>query len=254
MDPVAASISMQVTEDGPRGALKRRVPVRLVSAVLAGGIELALVLGLLFGLAGHSAMQASNAIAAITFSEPRPRPTPPPPPERHHKDAGKAAPAAKKAQAAPVFAPKLAIAKPLVPASPNPGREASASNGAALAGQASGAGGVGNGTGSGGDGDGAGDGGDDPEWVGGKIKDSDYPAEARAIRARGTTETEIRISADGRPIGCSVTRSSGYGVLDTTTCRLVLQRFRFNPARDADGRAIAGLVDYDQNWQPSGPN
>lgn len=254
MDPVAASISMQVTEDGPRGALKRRVPVRLVSAVLAGGIELALVLGLLFGLAGHSAMQASNAIAAITFSEPRPRPTPPPPPERHNKDAGKAAPAAKKAQAAPVFAPKLAIAKPLVPASPIPGREASASNGAALAGQGSGAGGVGNGTGSGGDGDGAGDGGDDPEWVGGKIKDSDYPAEARAIRARGTTETEIRISADGRPIGCSVTRSSGYGVLDTTTCRLVLQRFRFNPARDADGRAIAGLVDYDQNWQPSGPN
>ena len=254
MGPVASSIFMQVTEDGPRGALKRRVPVRLVSAVLAGGIELALVLGLLFGLAGHSTMQASNAIAAITFSEPRPRPTPPPPPERHHKDAGKAAPAAKKAQAAPVFAPKLAIAKPLVPASPNPGREASASNGAALTGQGSGAGGVGNGTGSGGDGDGAGDGGDDPEWVGGKIKDSDYPAEARAIRARGTTETEIRISADGRPIGCSVTRSSGYGVLDTTTCRLVLQRFRFNPARDADGRAIAGLVDYDQNWQPSGPN
>ena len=245
---------MAVTDDIQRAPSRRRVPARLVSALMAGAIELALLIGLLYGLAGHSVSQVSNAIAAITFSEPKAPPTPPPPPERHHKDAGKAAPPAKKAQAAPVFAPRLAMAKPLVPASPNPGREASASNGAALAGQGSGAGGVGNGTGSGGDGDGAGDGGDDPEWVGGKIKDSDYPSEARAIRARGTTETEIRVSAEGRPIGCSVTRSSGNGTLDATTCRLVLQRFRFNPARDAAGRAIAGVVDYDQDWQPSGPN
>ncbi len=245
---------MQVTQDGRHGALRRHVPARLVSALLAGAIEVALVMGLLFGLAGHSATQVSNAIAAMTFSEPKPRPTPPPPPQRHHKDAGKAAPAAAKAHAAPVFAPRITIAKPLVPASATPAREAGASNGAALAGQGSGAGGVGNGTGSGGDGDGEGDGGDDPEWIGGKIKDSDYPSEARAIRARGTTETEIRVSADGRPVGCSVSRSSGYGSLDATTCRLVLQRFRFNPARDAEGRAISGLVDYDQEWQPSGPN
>lgn len=245
---------MHTMDDTPRGSLRRPARSQLVSALMAGAIELGLLLGLLFGLAGHSATQVSNAIAAITFSDPKPRPTPPPPPERHHKDAGKAAPAAKKAKAAPVYAPKLAIAKPLVPASPNPGKEAGASNGAALAGQGGGAGGIGNGTGSGGNGDGEGDGGDDPEWVGGKIKDSDYPSEARAIRARGTTETEIRVSADGRPAGCSVTRSSGNGALDATTCRLVLQRFRFRPARDATGRTIAGVVDYDQEWQPSGPN
>ena len=245
---------MHTMEDTPRGSLRRPTRSRLVSALMAGAIQLGLLLGLLFGLAGHSATQVSNAIAAMTFSEPKAHSTPPPPPERHHKDAGKAAPAAKKAQASPVFAPKLAIAKPLIPASPNPGREAGPSHGAALAGQGSGAGGIGNGTGSGGDGSGDGDGGDDPEWVSGKIKDSDYPSEARAIRARGTTETEIRVSVDGRPTGCSVTRSSGNGTLDATTCRLVLQRFRFNPARDAAGRAIAGVVDYDQEWAPSGPN
>ena len=243
-----------MNENSPRGVRKRLAPSRMVAAVMAGVIELGLLLALLFGLAGHTVSQGSNAIAAIMFSEPKPRPTSPPPPQRHHQDAGKAAPAGRKAKAAPVFAPKLTTAKPLIPAAPNPGREAGASNGAALSGQGSGAGGLGNGTGSGGAGDGGGNGGDDPEWVGGKIKDSDYPSEARAIHARGTTETEIRVSAEGRPTACSVTRSSGSGTLDATTCRLVLQRFRFHPARDAAGREIAGVVDYDQDWQPSGPN
>lgn len=234
----------------PDGSRRRR----LVPALLAGLIELGLALTVLYGLAGPAGRaRVTDAISAIAFTQPPPPRTPPPPPQQHHhKDAGKAAPPARKAQAAPIYAPKVAVAKPIIPTAPTPGRGAAPSNGAALAGNGSGAGGQGNGTGAGGDGNGEGDGGDDPEWVGGKIKDSDYPEAARAAHIRGTTETEISVSPQGRATGCRVTRSSGSALLDDTTCRLVLQRFRFNPATDAGGRPIAGVVDYDQEWRPAG--
>jgi protein TonB len=45
-----------------------------------------------------------------------------------------------------------------------------------------------------------------------------------------------------------VISSSGNRALDDTTCRLILKRFRFAPARDAAGMAVPGEVDYDQEW------
>lgn len=230
-----------------------RIPrQRLVAGLFAGAIELGLLLALLFGLAGPATMRATQALVSIAFHDPQPSPTPKPPPRHHHKATGKASPANRQAKAAPVFAPPIPHPAPPIPTSPHPGIAAGADNGAAQQeGPGGGSGGVGNGTGAGDNGLGAGDGGQDAEWSGGAIRDADFPSEARQAKAHGTTETEIAVTPDGRPAACRVTRSSGNGLLDVTTCRLVMQRFRFRPARDGSGRAIEGVVEYDQEWTVS---
>jgi len=62
----------------------------------------------------------------------------------------------------------------------------------------------------------------------------------------------VTVDARGRASGCTVLRSSGSAALDETTCRLVLKRFRFTPARDAGGQATPGEIDYDQEWAITG--
>ena len=56
------------------------------------------------------------------------------------------------------------------------------------------------------------------------------------------------IEASGRVSGCRVTRSSGDASLDETTCRLIEERFRFKPATNAAGEAIASPYGWRQTW------
>jgi protein TonB len=46
-----------------------------------------------------------------------------------------------------------------------------------------------------------------------------------------------------------VTRSSGSRELDSVTCRLIMQRFRYRPARDAEGRPIAETIAGEHVWE-----
>ena len=130
----------------------------------------------------------------------------------------------------------------------------------ASAGIGSGAGGQGTGTGSGNGGTGTGDGngngaggGSDPEWTGGKIRDKDYPKALREANISGTTVTEVSVGISGRATGCRVARTSGSRELDTTTCRLIMERFRFKPARNAGGQAVASQIEYEQEWDAPPP-
>lgn len=191
-----------------------------------------------------------DSITAITLTPPPALPMKPPPPQRHHAPAGRASPANLRARAAPVFAVKQPLLEPApIPVAPKVALGAETHSGAApVPGPGSGAGGQGNGTGAGGSGNGEGDGGQDPEWVGGKIKSSDYPAAARAAEAQGTTSVTISVTAQGRPSACRMVHSSHSRDLDAATCDLVLKRFRFRPARDSAGHAVEGEVDYDQEW------
>ena len=229
------------------GGLARRS--RWIGALASGAVQLAIVLALLFKLGGYTPLGVESALVSVDFAVPRPPAPPPPPPAHQHKAAGRPSPANLRAKAAAVFAPKIAPNPPVVAAAPHPGVANGADNGAAAAlGPGGGAGGAGNGTGAGGDGTGEGAGGDDAELIGGQIKASDYPADALAAHADGTTGVEISVSAQGRPTQCSVAQSSGSRSLDSATCRLVMQRFRFRPAHDGTGRAVAGGIDFDQKW------
>jgi TonB family protein len=71
------------------------------------------------------------------------------------------------------------------------------------------------------------------------FSDEDYPAAALRNHEQGAVAFRLEIGADGSPTGCSVTGSSGSTLLDSTTCRLLMERARFEPARDSQGRPTA---------------
>jgi protein TonB len=75
--------------------------------------------------------------------------------------------------------------------------------------------------------------------VRGVFSTDDYPADALARGEQGTVLAQLTVDADGRVSGCAIVRSSGSRSLDDATCSIVERRARFDPARDAEGRAVA---------------
>ena len=237
---------------GPRGR----------EAVAAAAIEGLIVVTLIYGLAGPLALLPKVPASLVSIDL-----NPPPPPEKHLKasasaDNGRAAPPSLKAEAAAVTLPLRVVVPPKpIPAATIPAMAVGTRPGAAvLPGPGSGAGGLGNGTGSGnggnGPGAGSGDGdggGSDAEWTGGKIKNGDYPKALREANVSGTTITEVAVGANGRPTACRVTRSSGSRGLDSTTCQLIMQRFKFKAARNAAGQAVDSRIEYEQEWDAPPP-
>ena len=74
------------------------------------------------------------------------------------------------------------------------------------------------------------------------FSDEDYPAAAVRNREQGPVAFTLSVGADGRATACSVTGSSGSAILDSTTCRLLMMRARFEPARDSKGRPTTDTV------------
>ena len=68
----------------------------------------------------------------------------------------------------------------------------------------------------------------------------DYPTAALQAGDYGVVSIHLQVTAEGRVGGCAVTETSGSAPLDQATCSLALRRARFEPARDAAGRAIPG--------------
>jgi TonB family protein len=79
------------------------------------------------------------------------------------------------------------------------------------------------------------------------ITDSDYPASMQ--NKQGTTRFELTVGADGRPVSCSVTTSSGHADLDSSACKAFLRRARFSPAKDLQGNPIAGRYRGAVTWK-----
>ncbi|MEO7248361.1 MAG: energy transducer TonB [Novosphingobium sp.] len=178
---------------------------------------------------------------------------PPPPPPRPAKHAGGALPkpAGKKAQAAPVLAVPLVVVVPVpMVAASSPALGTANRNGAAEAGAGNGGGGSGNGTGTGA-GNGAG-GGTEFRLLSGAIRESDYPREAVQAHQSGKVHIRFTVGINGRATNCVVTRSSGSPSLDEATCRLIMQRFRYEPSRDASGRPYADVEEGIHEWRLAG--
>jgi protein TonB len=84
--------------------------------------------------------------------------------------------------------------------------------------------------------------------VAGRIRNSDYPKAAGAAGVGGTVSVLYVVAPSGRVTDCEVTRSSGSAALDDTTCDLIIARFRFEPARDADGRPVESMIEENHRW------
>jgi protein TonB len=201
------------------------------------------------------------------FEEPPPPPTEPAVPEKVLKSEtakpkdpeGAASPADLKDSPSPIVVPPPEIPLPLPPlvvAAPIAGQGNAASAGAAdVPGPGTGRGGIGTGLGSGSRGNGTGGGGGGigggmrARFLRGRIMDSDYPRSALEARMSGTVFLRFVVAPSGRVSDCTVTRSSGSAELDATTCRLIQERFRYRPARDAYGRPIAEAIRGQHSWE-----
>jgi periplasmic protein TonB len=92
--------------------------------------------------------------------------------------------------------------------------------------------------------------GDPSDWISAK----DYPAAALAERASGIVVFRLRIDPDGMASDCTVIKSSGSKILDSTTCKLVSRRARFLPARDANNEPAGAMWGSAVRWDaPAAP-
>lgn len=237
-----------------RGGLETTGPRERFTALAAAFlVQLGLLVALMSGFHVQviRAKEAVQQLIAVTL-------TPPPPPVP--------APAPRKAAAAPKPNPSKETAAPkAVPApiggSPGPVRShaspsmtpivqtrptAPPSGGGSGSGPAVGAG-AGGGTGGWGYGDGGG-GGTDVEQIAGDIYPRDYPRHLGRAGIGGRVGVLFTVLVNGRATGCRILRSSGIPELDVLTCRLIEQRFRFQPATDRFGRPISDQVEYDHYW------
>ena len=227
----------------------------------AAASAVALQVAILFLVLRANAVPARTPVADVQqvfldITAPPPLVKPPEVKPKLAKAAGAASAPNLRATPSPVVAPKP-IVPPLKPtptaAPPRPSTGSDASAGASdRTGEGMGGGGQGDGSGSGDAGQGDGDGGDSPpRQIGGRIKRSDYPQEAGELDRELTVSVLFRVEPDGRVDSCRIARSSGRRVLDETVCRLIEQRFRFEPSRDSDGRPVPSTVDGDYSWAPS---
>lgn len=238
---------------------------RFGAAAAALAVTGALGWALLTGLAGDAIRQRVDEGLRL-FDLAPPPPAPPaktvPRPRVSKRAEGRAAPPNIRSKATQVVAPEPVVVIPLPPPPIVVATKAfegnQATQGAApRVGPGTGAGGIGDGTGSGGWGDGDGDGGDEtpPIQRRGRITDGDFPSDIRDLAEtgfEGTVSVRFLVQTDGRVGECRVTRSSGYRSLDAATCRLIQQRFRYEPSRDVEGRPVPAWILENHTWAIEG--
>ena len=201
--------------------------------------------------------ERATALVSVTFSTPPPPPPPPEPVPREEPsvqpEEGAAAPEAPQAVPRPIAAPVPRMEFPppvVVPPAASPGT--ANTSGAGERGTGTGAGGEGSGTGSGRGG--SGQGGiavTAPVKVAGEINDArDYPVPAggREIRRGHHVIVHMTVGVDGRARNCRVVEPSPDPEADRITCRLAQERFRFRPARDAQGEPVEAPYGWRQDW------
>lgn len=241
---------MAFTQSNPR----ERIGAAILTLLVVGALGIALIVGL---RVGKPVALLTNDLKLFAASLP-----PPPPPEKvvprqtqSHRREGAAAPPNLRSKATELVVPPPLV-PPVVPpppiiAAPVAGLGGDPTAGASdRRGPGTGAGGVGNGTGSGGRGDGDGDGGDEtgPRLRKGRIRNSDKPRKPELRSGMRTVGVDYAVETDGSARDCRITKSSGDRDLDETTCRLIEQRFKFYPARDAAGRAVTSYITERHEW------
>lgn len=236
---------MRVDQKQPGDRVAAFLGVAIVHAVLG--------YALFAGLSVRLVPQPEEVLKLFTVTPPEPRPLIEKRKPASHtapRRKGSAAPRNLRSRATEVIArpAPIVIQPPPIVGAAMPATGDNRSSGASpLPGPGTGSGGQGAGTGSGGHGNGLGGGGG-PRQIKGRIRNSDYPQAAAEAGASGMVSVRYTVAVDGYVSRCIVTRSSGNPDLDETTCRLIRQRFRFEPARDAYGRPIQADIVEDHEW------
>ena len=81
------------------------------------------------------------------------------------------------------------------------------------------------------------------------VSDADYPAAALRAGQQGTVGFRLDLDATGAVTQCTVMSSSGSAPLDETTCRILRERVRAEPARDEYGEPEPGTIISRLSWR-----
>lgn len=81
------------------------------------------------------------------------------------------------------------------------------------------------------------------------ISEADYPLAALEKGEQGAVRFQLEVDAEGRPGNCTITESSGSATLDAATCKMMLERARFSPARDEQGQAVRDTFSSRVLWK-----
>lgn len=84
--------------------------------------------------------------------------------------------------------------------------------------------------------------------VSGTIRSDDYPPSAVGNEAQGVVVARFRVDPDGRARNCGAAVASGHLILDSATCQLVEERFRYEPALGPDGQPTASVLVRTVRW------
>lgn len=222
---------------------RESVPAALASALLVGGMAA----GLTFGLGSSVAGSTVTALRSIVF--PPDRPPPPPARRPHHAAAAPARPSGSAGAAPAPPVPVIPLVVPLtIPPVPQP-----ATGTLVVPGTGSGAGNDGmgpGGGGTGGNGKGSGDSGPAVAavQVAGRLSARDLPRDVLQPGGELAVSVAYVVGTDGRVRDCAITASSGYQAVDLLVCRLLVERFRYRPARDGAGRPVPAPVRETHSW------
>lgn len=220
--------------------------------MLVAALHLVVVLALVQAFApqiGDAVLQPITEAFSVTATSPPPPPSKPTVPKMQARSEGAAAPAGKKAIPKEVTAPHPRVVIAAAHAPPIAGSGNADSAGAVDAGQGTGAGGTGQGLGAGGQGSGSGTGEAKVTKVSGDIVSArDYPKATRALRLGSSVTVSLTVGTDGKAKDCRIVRPSRDIEADRITCRLAVERFRFNPARDGAGRPVEAVYGWQQRW------
>jgi len=83
---------------------------------------------------------------------------------------------------------------------------------------------------------------------GNTFSDDDFPDASRRAEEQGVTRVSYVIDSTGKVSNCTVTQSSGSPRLDDATCKIIMRRFRFNPAT-RDGQPVTETKSQPVRWQ-----
>jgi protein TonB len=228
------------------GTADRPDKARAIAAVIAVHAGLAAII--LTGLNVRQISRTVERLTTINIEEPPPPPVrpakPAPKPQQAKKPAGAPAP---KAEPSPIVAPppKLAVPSP-IPAAKVAGAGSASSSGAGASGTGTGAGGSGNGPGGGGNADFSRF---TPARLVRNLSRGDYRLIAGGRMPAGAAMVSLLVQPSGLPSNCRIVRSSGDPYVDSGLCPLVVERLRFRPALDDQGRPVPYQLQYVATWR-----
>lgn len=214
-----------------------------LAALAAGTLVIGMALMLILGLRVNLSAPRLASLVAVSLEPPAPKPDPAPPPDRSPAEPGAQSPANLRNRASPVIAapnplPSVTITAATKPADGDAGQSGAADR-------------LGTGAGAGGTGDGTGGGGGiatEPVQIRGRLSVDDFPFGLIGPGERASVRLGYVVETDGSVSDCRIHRSSGFTQVDAMACRLIEQRFRYRPARNAAGDPVRAGVEETHTW------